>query len=233
MTTKSKFQWNRYCQMSSMLMVFFFQSPCDNTHTNCEECEFIFKIFQKFQMALNDYDGDNKEEIIFDFNQDKNKILEWQKHLIRANQQDKSKTEVLRNLKNNQAMLLRDWMMKYIPTQYREKASDWFGKRGISNEIYILISKSGDEFEKSSYFVFHDQVKQDANASLIDLEVVVKQLQNDFPHITEIYERSDNAQCYSASSSIILKPIICKKSGIKLIASHNSEVQNGKDQCDR
>lgn len=42
-------------------------------------------------------------------------IMSWQHHIIRGAQQDKAKTDVLRNLGATQAFWIRDWAQKVLP----------------------------------------------------------------------------------------------------------------------
>ena len=44
-------------------------------------------------------------------------------------------------LDNNSVFILCDWAMKFLQVKYREKQTDWFGKRGLNWHInwHIII----------------------------------------------------------------------------------------------
>ena len=62
--------------------------------------------------------------------------------------------------------------MKFVQMRYREKQSDWFGKRGLSWHIGSVISRdrSTGELQVTSYAHLFDQCTQDwfAAASIIE-----------------------------------------------------------------
>lgn len=46
-------------------------------------------------------------------------IKEWEMHIIRTVNQDRARTNILENMKSDEALLERDWGMKFLPLQYR------------------------------------------------------------------------------------------------------------------
>ncbi|CAH3129954.1 unnamed protein product, partial [Pocillopora meandrina] len=64
-------------------------------------------------------------------------IFEWKAHIARSVNQEAAKQDQLKTISTNQncALVIMDWAMKFLQLKYREKQSDWFGKRGLSWHI--------------------------------------------------------------------------------------------------
>ena len=60
-------------------------------------------------------------------------IFHWKAHSIRSVNQEAAKQDQLKVIAYNPelALLLMDWAMKFNQLRYREKQSDWYGKRGV------------------------------------------------------------------------------------------------------
>lgn len=63
---------------------------------------------------------DLQKELAHDFEQSRKNIHEWKAHIVRAVNQDMSKSNIIENLKSNQALLIMDWAMKFLPQSFRE-----------------------------------------------------------------------------------------------------------------
>ena len=68
------------------------------------------------------------EEINYEIDSAESNVLDWKKHQLRTIHQDLSKKSILYNLASNQAFLIKDWAMKFLPFQFRESQSDFFWK---------------------------------------------------------------------------------------------------------
>ena len=55
--------------------------------------------------------------------------------------QEIGKQEALNQLKDDGALLVMDWAMKYMPQKYREKMTDFFGKQGVNWHVSAVITK--------------------------------------------------------------------------------------------
>lgn len=91
-----------------------------------------------------------KDEVAYDFESAKDRIIGLKNHLVRTMAQEKCKEDILSNLTSSQALLTMDWAMKYLPRRFREAQQDWFGKKGISWHVTVAVMKSGSEFEVKS-----------------------------------------------------------------------------------
>lgn len=54
-----------------------------------------------------------------------------------------ARKDILENLKDHEILLERDWAMKFIPMEYRELQSNWFGKRRLNWHITVGTFRSG------------------------------------------------------------------------------------------
>jgi hypothetical protein len=68
--------------------------------------------------------------------------------------------------------------MKTLPLFYREKMSQFFGKRGISMETvtYFFHKTEEEAISKQTYWVIFDQCKQDMLATVSVFDYVLKTL---------------------------------------------------------
>jgi len=176
----------------------------------------------------------DKDELEVDFNTAKTDILSWMFHIIRGVQQDKSKQFVMSQLDSKSGLLLSDWAMKVLPQSHREKMDEWFGKKGISLHVDVLFYMDATHtLKKVTYFTAIDRCLQDMSAVLCVFQHVLDQIKKDFPHLNNLYTRSDNAGCYAGASVIMARKLICDKMDICLKRTDFSEPQRGKDQADR
>ena len=63
--------------------------------------------------------------------------------------------------------------------------------------------------------------------------LILQQFKKDHPYITKIFKRSDNASNFSGHVTCESEKVLCNQIGIKILVRDYSEVQKGKDICDR
>ena len=68
-----------------------------------------------------------------------------QAHLLRSVNQEEEKHIALTQLDEETCLIIMDWAMKYLPQQFREQMSEFFGKRGRSWHISAVITRSQEE----------------------------------------------------------------------------------------
>lgn len=61
--------------------------------------------------------------------------------MMRTTNQERAKQELLENLYPRSNLIVMDWAMKFLQIRFREKQSDWYGKRGLSWHISSVISR--------------------------------------------------------------------------------------------
>lgn len=84
---------------------------------------------------------------MYDFVRAKPNILDWKVHILRSCNQEKAKQDLLQNLNTSEAIVVMDWAMKFQQMKFREKQSEWFGKRGLSWQISSVIFKDENSKE--------------------------------------------------------------------------------------
>jgi hypothetical protein len=87
-------------------------------------------------------------------------------HCSVCKSRDIHKKDALQNLDESSAIIVMDWAMKYLQVKYREKQSDWYGKRGTSWHISSVITKDTDNetVKVTSYVHAFDPCPQDCFA---------------------------------------------------------------------
>lgn len=80
------------------------------------------------------------------------KIMDWKRHILRTVNQDRGRSDLLKGLLPEQAVIVMDWAMKFLPMAYREKQSDWFGQKGVNWHVSVCIHKSENNELKVSLF---------------------------------------------------------------------------------
>ena len=99
------------------------------------------------------------------YNLSRELLTEYQLILARAGLFDFSEAQirhVLNNLDVKSVLILIDWAMQFLQMKYREKQTDWFGKRGLSWHISSVVSKSEDGVtEVVAYAHLFDSCTQD------------------------------------------------------------------------
>ena len=93
-------------------------------------------------------------------------MFHWKAHIIRSVNQEAAKQDQLKMIAYNpeSALLVMDWAMKFQQLRYREKQSDWFGKRGLSWHISTVICSDPENpgsLELQSYAHLFDACQQD------------------------------------------------------------------------
>lgn len=84
------------------------------------------------------------DDLLYSYSQAVQAINSWKAHLLRSVQQDKARTDVFNTLDEKAVLITQDWAMTFLPQKYRETQADWFGKRGISWQISVVIRKVQD-----------------------------------------------------------------------------------------
>lgn len=91
-----------------------------------------------------DVSEEEKIEILTDVDIAVAKIADWKSHILRCVNQDRSRLHTLESLADGNAMLVLDWAMKFLPLLHREKQSDFFGQKGFSWHVAVLIYKENE-----------------------------------------------------------------------------------------
>ncbi|KAL9960337.1 hypothetical protein ACROYT_G033784 [Oculina patagonica] len=187
-----------------------FQASCNHEHyTPCQQCESLknamISILTEIQSpVISLYGEDQKEDLLYDAKQAQDMVLQWKAHILRAENQDQAKQDALRSLPNDSILVLMDWAMKFNQMKYREKRSEWYGKRGMSWHVSCVISKpaEGQDQEIVSYVHLLDSYAQDWYAVCAILTHLLTTVKAERPYVNTAYIRSDGAGCYHNNNLI-------------------------------
>ncbi|GBM65883.1 hypothetical protein AVEN_49928-1 [Araneus ventricosus] len=192
-----------------------FRQICEyyNDHSLiCPECMDIFELLHFIkQKVLRIENEDFQIELLYDLQCIHNSLLNWMKHTIRDVQQTNAKIFAVSKLTSKTALWIKDWAQKIIPIKFRESQREYFGKKGMSLHIDVLLFKSDDTLQKQVHFTILERSDQGLEHTLSVLEHVAKQVKTDFPTIRHSFMKSDNAGCYSRNGHIQLEIQILKK----------------------
>ncbi|PFX16920.1 hypothetical protein AWC38_SpisGene18796 [Stylophora pistillata] len=180
------------------------------------------------------YSDDQKNDLLYDIQKSSEAIVQWKAHIMRSVNQECAKPDIIVKLDQTLCLLVIDWAMKSVQLRYREKQSDWYGKRGLSWHISSVVSRSqSNTMEVISYAHLFDKCTQDWYVVTSILEDLLKQLKVKNPLLQKVHLRSDEAGCYHNSSLATAVRDVAKGVGVEVHSYHNSEPQSGKDICDR
>ena len=131
-----------------------FKTVCDHPHIErCLSCSAIPAVIDEVESCIQisaNLPEDTRSELGHDLEQSKNKIKEWQSHIVRACNQEVSKTNIVEKMRSDQALIIMDWAMKYLPQSFRESQQNWFGKQGISWHVTCVVFRK-EESEESMF----------------------------------------------------------------------------------
>ena len=220
-----------------------FTQECEHLHNlQCDMCENLKSVVEEIEVSLKNqsqnvcfYSKEQQDDILFDFSQSKKLIFDWKAHIMRSENQDQAKQDALKSLDETSTLITMDWAMKFQCQKYREKQSEWFGKRGLSWHVSSAVFKTGPKEEPTvtTYAHLFDSCNQDWFAVASILENVLQLLKKEHPSITKAYLRSDEAGCYHNNFLICSIREISHRTGISIEQYDFSEPQHGKDICDR
>ena len=202
-----------------------FQRTCLHEHrVRCEDCESLQSTMRAIadeieSPSINLYSVDQKEDLKYDHTQAQEMILQWKAHLLRAENQERAKQNVINSLQLNSALVVMDWAMKFLQLKYREKQSEWFGKRGINWHVSCVITRNEADngLEIVSYVHLFDSCAQDWYTVCAILKHLLRTIKRNKPNVNEVFLRSDEAGCYHNNSLIAAALDVGAEVGIKVM----------------
>ena len=211
-------------------------SDCQHNHdVICERCDSLKNVLQEITEKVEAVDITEEQRAVkrFEVAECIRSIRAWRSHLLRLINQDQAKQDALSNLTEEVCLIIMDWAMKFLPLQYRERMSDFYGKKGRSWHVSALITKRDGEYNVECYVHLFDVCVQDAFSVISIVENLFLAVRRDYPSIKKAYIRSDNASCYHNGPLLLSLPYIGKRTGITPLRYDFSDPQAGKDICDR
>ena len=161
-------------------------------------------------------------------------IEAWKAHQLRSQQQDKCRIDILRELSADEVFVTQDWAMKFLPVKYRETQTDWYGKRGISWHISVVVKRTTDgKFEHRAFVHVAQNCSLDSNVVVSVIDHILRALKVEHPEIRRASFRQDNAGCYHSATLLAACRLMQQTTGIKVKRVDFSDPQGGKGPCDR
>ena len=196
---------------------------CPHQHqVRCIECEKLKVTLKSIadqieSPSINYYSGEQKEDFKHDLAQAQEMIFQWKSHILRAENQERAKQDVLKSLQDNSVMVVMDWAMKFLQIKYREKQSEWFGKRGINWHVSCVISRNtaDDSLQVQSYVHLFDSCAQDWYTVYSILEHLLAIIKENKPEVNQAFLRSDGAGCYHNNNLIAAVHDLGVRVGVK------------------
>ena len=198
------------------------QEQCTHQHTaHCGQCDDLRSCLCKIKEAIESsnitfYRKEQQEDLLYDLEKASGSIYQWKAHIMRSANQESDKQDVLKGLDYSSNLIVMDWAMKFPQLRYREKQSDWYGKRGLSWHVSSVVSRdetSGD-LKVVSYAHLFDQCNQDWYSVISIIENLLELLKATTPELSKVHFQSDEAGCYHNSSLISAARNIAAPMGI-------------------
>lgn len=214
----------------------------------CIDCQLLHDtlsdIHNLMELQKEEMTSDQLALLKADLTRNCDTIQSWKQHQLRSVHQENARDYVLEQLDDSSVFMILDWAMKWLECKYREKQSDWFGKKGLPWHLIVVIRRHNGRsdqaptdlskiFEHRTFCHIFDQCKQDAVAVISILTDVLRRLKIDDPKLQFVYLRSDNGSCYhSAVTTTCIREIFIN-TGVLIRRIDFSEPQSGKGPCDR
>ena len=176
---------------------------------------------------------DDKDEARFLVQKSREAILAWKCHQLRSINQDRARLEVLTSLDSTRVLIVQDFAMKFMPTQYREAQSEFFGKRGISWHVSVCHRKVNNKLESQTFIHVLEAGLQDSVTVVLIMDHVLRSLKKQHSEISRAFFRQDNAGCYHSAQTVLAVNMLSQRSGIQIEQVDFSDPQGGKGCCDR
>ena len=204
-------------------------------HIDCEKCESLEELFKKIEAEINRVKilEEQTWRLCHEYKLCMTSIRDWKAHLLRTVYQEEGKQYVLQQLDLKSCLVVMDWAMKYPPYGYRERMSEFFGKRGRSLHVSAVITKQAETFQVECIVHIFDNCTQNSLAVSSITEHLLKTMKKESPQIDNAYLRSDNAGCYHSGSLSLSLSFISPRTGIKVLSYDFSEPQSGNDICNQ
>ena len=208
---------------------------CDHPHNQfCQSCEKLKSTLSEVKSLVNTtVIAEDKDDLLYCYEQAAQAINAWKSHILRSVQQDKARTDILELLDNTTALITQDWAMKFLPQKNRETQQDWYGKRGISWHICVVVRKVNSKLQHQTMIHIVKNALQESETVLWIMEHTLATIKRKHPELSTAYFRQDNAGCYHSVAVLSACPDITRQTGVHIKRVDFSDPQGGKGACDR
>ena len=216
--------------------------------SNCKLCMIPFQVICNIEDSL----SDDKQDLHTVLEEVKRKISLYMGHQMRCYNQEQRIANIFMDLRKNtseqKVVILIDYKMKFEAIRFREKTTEFFGKKGMSwhgavvfyynsteSSTHSASSAAGQEDEIRTLFFDHlltNDMKQDRVAVLSLLDAILARLKIELPDVKRFHLISDNARCYQNDLLPVMGPFIAKSHSLFMEGFVHSETQRGKSLVD-
>jgi len=98
-------------------------------------CDDITLCLQMMHQIVKDaknlsfYSQEQQDDFLYNNEKSLEAIIQWKAHIMRSVNREQAKQGSLAKLDQSSCLLVMDWAMKFLQLRYREKQSDWYGKK--------------------------------------------------------------------------------------------------------
>ncbi len=213
------------------------RKKCDHAHTDrCSQCEALGNLLNSIEKAIQEAQfssTEDQDEALYLFQHAMQAIHLWKCHQIRSVRQDQARLDVLDLLDEKTCFITNDWAMKFLPQRFRETQSNWFGKRGLSWHISVVVRRVNGLLQTQTFVHILQSSNQGSVTVALLVEHLLRTLKDEHPEIKQAYLRQDNAGCYHSATTILAIPAIQSSAGVSVLAVDFSDPQGGKGPADR
>ena len=123
-----------------------FARKCLQAHdVQCNNCISLEKVLQDIQDKIDSasMSAEEKNRKKHECRQNVEAIKAWKAHLLRTVNQEEAKQDALSALDEETCLIVMDWAMKFLPQRYRERMSEFFGKKRSKLARLCSYNKEG------------------------------------------------------------------------------------------
>ena len=127
---------------------------------------------------------DHKARMKFESRESTRAVQALKTHFARSvTQEEAKKQDALSQLDDETCLIVVDWAMKYLPQRYREQMSQFFGKRGRSWHVSVVITHLHNEerYEVKCFVHLLNNCNQNSFAVMSVIEHLLHTIKLEYP----------------------------------------------------
>eukprot|EP00111_Clytia_hemisphaerica_P013103 TCONS_00038459-protein len=192
----------------------------------CADCTELHLVLNQIRDLVKETDDGDLQ---YDTNVAIADIEAYMKHQIRDAQQKLAKIMAFDQLSPETRFGLKDFCQKILPARFREGQKEYFGKKGMTLHVDVFFFKDREEnLIKKVYFTAAYRCEQALVDSLCLADVVLEKAKKDFPNMSQLYAKSDNAPSYHGNYYLESLYKLCKDKDISLQRYDYNEPSRGR-----
>ncbi|CAF1103379.1 unnamed protein product [Didymodactylos carnosus] len=165
-----------------------FAEKCNHKHNDrCNECENLAATLEIIENEIKNLVDDRElvDRALARLRISSDAIDAWKAHLLRSVNQGLCRQELVYNLQDDTVFVYMNWAIKWLPEKYREPQENFFGKKGLSWHISVVVK---EESSKDTV------LKQESNfsSSADEDEIDDTSMQNDDEEEEETVHPTEN-----------------------------------------